>query len=130
VADQLADAARRIFADTPVPAHVAYTGTPRRYPSAVESEAVRIAGEALANARAHAACRAVRVTCAYGRRALRLEVRDDGQGFDPARGAANGHFGLVGMRERAGAIGARLTVERAPGRGTAVRVVIPLHGAH
>ncbi len=102
----------------------------RRYAPAVEAEALRIAGEALANARKHAACRAVRVTCAYGRRALRLEVRDDGRGFDPDRAAANGHFGLVGMRERAGAIGARLTVESAPGRGTAVRLELPLNDAH
>jgi signal transduction histidine kinase len=70
----------------------------------------------------------VRVTCAYAPRELRLEVRDDGRGFDPARAAANGHFGLVGMRERAAAIGARLTIDSAPGRGTAVLVVIPLDG--
>jgi signal transduction histidine kinase len=70
------------------------------------------------------------VTCRYGRRALRLEVRDDGCGFDPARAAPSGHFGLVGMRERAGAIGARLTVDSAPGCGTVVRVVIPVNGAH
>jgi signal transduction histidine kinase/ligand-binding sensor domain-containing protein len=122
---QLAEAARRTFADTDVDARVSHTGTPRRYPAAVEAEALRIGGEALTNARKHAACRTVRVTCAYGRRALRFEVRDDGRGFDPAQAAANGHFGLVGMRERAGAIGAHLTVESAPGRGTAVLVVIP-----
>jgi signal transduction histidine kinase len=68
------------------------------------------------------------VTCAYAPRELRLEVRDDGRGFDPAWAAANGHFGLVGMRERAAAIGARLTIDSAPGRGTAVLVVIPLDG--
>ncbi len=101
----------------------------RRYAPAVEAEALGVAGEALANARAHAACRTVRVTRAYGRRALRVEVRDDGRGFDPALAAATGHFGLVGLRERAGALGARLTVESAPGRGTAVRVDTPLGGA-
>jgi signal transduction histidine kinase len=126
---QLAEAARRTFADTDVDARVSHTGTPRRYPAAVEAEALRIGGEALTNARKHAACRTVRVNCAYGRRALRFEVRDDGRGFDPARAAANGHFGLVGMRERAGALGAHLTVESAPGRGTAVLVVIPTDGA-
>jgi signal transduction histidine kinase len=128
VADQLADAAGRIFADTGVSAHVAHTGTPRRYPSTVEAEVLRVAGEAMANARAHADCRWVRVTCGYEPGALRLEVRDDGRGFDPARAAADGHYGLVGMRERASAIGARLTVESAPGRGTVVRLVVPSTG--
>jgi signal transduction histidine kinase/ligand-binding sensor domain-containing protein len=129
VDDQLAEAARRIFADTGVVARVSHTGTPRRYPPDVEAEALRIGTEALTNARKHAACRTVRVTCAYRRRSLRLEVRDDGRGFDPARAAANGHFGLVGLRERAAAVGARLTIDSAPGRGTAILVVIPLNGA-
>jgi signal transduction histidine kinase len=128
VADQLADAAGRIFADTGVSAHVAHTGTPRRYPSTIEAEVLRVAGEAMANARAHADCRWVRVTCGYEPGALRLEVCDDGRGFDPARAAADGHYGLVGMRERASAIGARLTVESAPGRGTVVRLVVPSTG--
>jgi signal transduction histidine kinase len=101
VDDQLTEAVRRTFADTDVDARVSHTGTPRRYPPAVEAEALRIGTEALANVRQHAACRRVRVTCAYAPRELRLEVRDDGRGFDPARAAANGHFGLVGMRERA-----------------------------
>ena len=69
------------------------------------------------------------VTCGYGRRALRVEVRDDGRGFDPTRAAADGHFGLVGMRERAAAVGARLTIESAPGRGTTVVLVIPVEDA-
>jgi signal transduction histidine kinase len=129
VSEQVAESARRTFAGTDVDARVEHTGHVRRYAPAVEAEALRIAGEALANARTHARCRTVRVACGYGRRELRLEVRDDGRGFDPTRAAPNGHFGLVGLRERAGALGARLTVESAPGRGTAVRVVIPTDGA-
>jgi signal transduction histidine kinase len=129
VAEQVAAAARRTFAGTDVDARVEHRGRVRRYPPAVEAEVLRIAGEAMANARAHADCRTVRVACGYGRRELRLEVRDDGRGFDPARAAPDGHFGLVGLRERAGTLGGQLTVESAPGRGTAVLVVIPTDGA-
>ncbi|MBC7841573.1 MAG: ATP-binding protein [Gemmatimonadaceae bacterium] len=85
--------------------------------------------EALTNARNHAACDTVLVTCAYGRRALRVEVRDDGRGFDAKQAGANGHFGLVGMRERAAAIGARVSIESTPGRGTTVVLVIPRNGS-
>lgn len=128
VAVQVGEAARRNFAGTDVEASVERTGRVRRYAPAVEAEALRIACKALANARNHAACRSVLVTCGYGRRELRLEVRDDGRGFDPAQPVANGHFGLVGMRERAAALGAQLTVESAPGRGTAILLAVPVTG--
>ncbi len=55
----------------------------------------------------------------------RLEVADDGGGFDPA-GVIGDHYGLVGMRERADAIGAHLTIESAPGRGTKLAVELTL----
>jgi signal transduction histidine kinase len=56
---------------------------------------------------------------------MTLTIRDDGVGFDPAQAAAqalDGHFGLLGARERAEAVGARLTVDSLPGRGTKVMV--------
>jgi signal transduction histidine kinase len=102
---QLAGAARRTFAGTGIEVRVAHTGRVRRYAPPVEAEAFRIATEAMTNARNHAACRTVVATCAYGRGELRVRVRDDGRGFDPARAGANGHFGLAGMRERAAAVG-------------------------
>ena len=125
IAERLADAAHRAFDETNVEVRVAHTGTPRRYDLDVESEVLRIAGEALTNARAHAGCSIVVVTCGYGPRELRVEVRDNGRGFDPSLSAADGHFGLVGMRERAGAIGARLTVRSSPGQGTVILLIIP-----
>jgi signal transduction histidine kinase len=80
----------------------------------------------MVNARTHAACDAVEVTCGADRRALTVRVHDNGRGFDPAAAAANGHYGLVGMRERAAAIGARLTIASGAGRGTEVRLVVPV----
>ncbi|MBC7841705.1 MAG: hypothetical protein H7099_05310 [Gemmatimonadaceae bacterium] len=126
LSERLAAVARRIFADTSVDVRITHTGTPRRYASEVESESLRIAGEALANARAHARCNALIVTCAYDPRELRIEVRDDGRGFDLSQAAADGHFGLVGMRERASAIGAQLSVNSVPAQGTVILLVVPI----
>jgi nitrate/nitrite-specific signal transduction histidine kinase len=52
-------------------------------------------------------------------------VRDDGRGFDPSQASPTGHWGLIGMRERAASIGATLTVTSAPGAGTEVVLVLP-----
>jgi signal transduction histidine kinase len=121
---RLANAARRVFAETDVDVRLVVTGPQRRHGQALEEEVLRIAMEAMTNARDHAHGRTVTVTCAYGERELCVRVRDDGRGFDPARAMANGHFGMAGMRERAASIGARLTVTSAPGRGTDVLLVV------
>ena len=57
----------------------------------------------------------------------RLEVADNGAGFEPAA-VAGEHYGLVGMRERADAIGAQLAIDSRPGRGTKVAVELALDG--
>lgn len=90
-------------------------------PLTVEQELWRILQEAVHNVGRHA--RAQRVTVRYEVSHSRtvLEIRDDGRGFAPAS-ITGDHFGLVGMRERAAAIGAALEIDTAPGRGTTVRV--------
>ena len=90
-----------------------------------EYQLLRIAQEAISNSlrHAHAGKIDVRLTAA-GKRA-ELLIRDDGEGFDVAR-EQFGHFGVAGMRERAGEIGARLTIESAPGQGSRVCVSFPL----
>jgi signal transduction histidine kinase len=57
-------------------------------------------------------------------------VEDDGVGFDPDRVPGEGHFGLLGMRERAEALGGTLTVESAPGAGTTIVVEVPSADPH
>ncbi|MBC7843249.1 MAG: hypothetical protein H7099_13090, partial [Gemmatimonadaceae bacterium] len=123
--DQLADAARRTFAGTEVDVRVEREGTPRAYPGDVEAEVVRIATEALVNARKHSACRSVVVRWVHERRGLRVSVTDDGTGFDQRDASRNGHWGLQGMHERAAAIGATLTINSDARRGTDVVVSIP-----
>jgi PAS domain S-box-containing protein len=88
----------------------------------------RVAQEALANAVRHAEPRTVTLTLGAERDRLRLEVRDDGCGFDRATlGAAA--LGLVAMEERAVALGGHLAIRSAPGAGTVVRLQCPLAAA-
>ena len=123
--DRLSESAYRTFAGCGIAVEVERVGTPRRYPESVEAEVVRIATEAMSNARQHASCRRVEIWCSYGRRHLQVRVRDDGRGFNPHEQAPIGHWGLVGMRERSAAIGARLAITSAPGAGTEVLLVLP-----
>jgi signal transduction histidine kinase len=126
---RLADAAQRIFARTDVAARVDVTSALPPLAPAVDEAVYRIVTEAMVNARTHAGCTTVVVTCGAAGHDLALGVRDDGRGFDPTAAAADGHYGLVGMRERAATIGARLTIESAAGRGSEVRLVVPARAA-
>jgi PAS domain S-box-containing protein len=85
----------------------------------------RIAQEALANASRHAGARAIRLTLAVTGRGLELEIADDGRGFAPATRRGSDALGLVGMEERALALGGRLELRSAPGEGTLVRLTCP-----
>jgi nitrate/nitrite-specific signal transduction histidine kinase len=93
-----------------------------RLPTDVSVALYRIAQEALNNVARHSGATTATVTLSpldEPGEGLRLEIRDDGAGFDPA-GLEAGRLGLGIMRERAEAIGATLTVSSAPGRGTTV----------
>ena len=94
-----------------------------RLPSDAETALYRIAQEALTNVAKHA--RAANVDVILERRAdsVLLIIEDDGVGFDPAASAGAGQgFGLVGMQERAGLVGAMLEIESSAGKGTTVFV--------
>lgn len=88
----------------------------------------RVLQEAILNVRKHAAARHVEIELTSERGALRLCVRDDGRGFDPAI-LPRGHFGLLFMRERVEGCGGRLEVRSRPGSGSEVRATVPV-GAH
>jgi ligand-binding sensor domain-containing protein/signal transduction histidine kinase len=91
-------------------------------------ELLQIAREAVANAITHAQASRIEVCLGRSGDQLTLCVNDDGRGFDPNHvpGAGVGHFGLIGMRERAASIGA-LKLETGPGQGTRVEVTIDLN---
>lgn len=101
-------------------------GKERRLPPEVELALYRIAQEALNNVARHSRASHAEVRLSFGEQTTELEVSDDGVGFtvpqSPTDFAPNGHFGLLGMYERASLIGARLEVESAPGKGTRLKV--------
>jgi signal transduction histidine kinase/ligand-binding sensor domain-containing protein len=108
-------------------------GTPRHLHPLLRDEVYRIAAEALRNAFRHAEARHIESEILYEERQLRLRVRDDGKGLDPAvlRGEGRpGHFGLLGMRERATLIGARLDVWSKLHSGTEIELTVPASRAY
>lgn len=97
----------------------------RRLPIAIEEEIYRIAQEGLNNVVKHAAAREVTIKIKYGENALRLEMRDDGAGFDTQLASQSGGVGLRGIQERANKLGGSLKIESTPGKGTRLTVKIP-----
>ncbi|MFE9691857.1 sensor histidine kinase [Micromonospora sp. NPDC005806] len=123
----LTDALRRLCAATERD-----TGTAVRFtvagtvvPLGVDNEValLRVAQGALANVRRHAHARHIAVTLTYGDKEVMLDVYDDGTGFDPA---VTTGFGLTGIRERIAHLHGTVTIESAPGEGTALAVSLPL----
>jgi NarL family two-component system sensor histidine kinase LiaS len=89
-------------------------------PPGIEDALFRIAQEAVSNALRHGRPERLAIRLVAQDSACALTIEDDGVGFDPQ--TATTHFGLRGMRERAAEIGARLTVQAAPGKGCSVQV--------
>jgi signal transduction histidine kinase len=106
-------------------------GKTRRLPANAEETLFRIAQEALANVASYARVDKATVTLRTMPHSVRLTIADDGCGFDPsaARRPARDHgWGLMIMKERAAALGAALTVDSAPGRGTRITVILENDG--
>jgi signal transduction histidine kinase len=105
------------------------TGQVRRLAPDLELAAYRIVQEALNNALQHAQAAHVWVEVHFEEQQLVLSVRDDGQGFDapdlPDALARQGHFGLMGIRERALLYGGQLTIRSVPDEGTQLTVRLP-----
>jgi signal transduction histidine kinase len=113
----------RIGAELAISARFEVRGPERPLPAATEVVLLRAGQEALANVRKHAHARGISVTLSYDSRAVRLEVSDDGAGFDPD--VVNGGYGLRGMRGRIVQVGGSLLVRARPGAGTSLSVQVP-----
>jgi signal transduction histidine kinase len=110
-------------------AAVRFTGGPvPRLTAAAEEAAYRIAQEALHNALRHGSPSTVEVRLGASGGAVRLEVADDGRGFDVGPAGAAGRLGLSSMRDRARAAGGRLELSSRLGAGTTVRLLMPVGG--
>jgi signal transduction histidine kinase/ligand-binding sensor domain-containing protein len=101
---------------------------PARLPHEMEQNLLRIAQEAVTNSLKHAGAGQVWIRLQVQARKLYLRIKDDGRGFPDSEvfNAAGGHFGLIGMRERAERLGGELRLESNPGSGTLVEVMVPL----
>jgi signal transduction histidine kinase len=110
----------------PLPTTVLAAGAQRHSPQ-IESAVYFCCLEALQNAAKHAEGATAAVIELWDEDSLRLEVRDDGAGFDP--GLVTGGVGFTSMRERLAAVNGELTITSSPGRGTRVSAVIPLRAA-
>ncbi len=96
-----------------------------RLPSVLENAVYRMAQEALNNACGHSRSERIELTLRQEGGKLHLEVRDWGVGFDP-QAVPEDHFGLEGIRERARLLGGELRIESEPGKGTVVKITLPI----
>jgi signal transduction histidine kinase/ligand-binding sensor domain-containing protein len=128
VAAAIEDAAKRATESKDIRLKLRLNASPRTLPPETQYNLVRIAQEAVTNAVKHSSGRNVEVSLEADAEELILTIKDDGRGFvtENADGSRVGHYGLIGMRERAMQIGAELTFDSAPARGTTVRVSLPL----
>lgn len=124
----LAEMTRRLAAEVGVHTQFEVGGTLRPLPKQVENNLLRIGQEAVNNAVRHARAENISVRLVFDATSVRLNVKDDGRGFDAEAqaGGSNGHFGLVGMRERAREMGGDVRVGSRPGEGCEVEVNVPV----
>ncbi len=118
--------------DRPISFSVTLIGSPKLMDAFVRDEAYRIGREALGNAFQHSGATRIEAEFTYDRTLLRIRIRDDGVGIgqQTVNGGKPGHYGLVGMRERAQTIGSRLVIRSRPGAGTEIDLEIPAHVAY
>jgi signal transduction histidine kinase len=104
------------------------TGAERQLEPFVERAVIRIIGEGLRNVGQHSGASNAKVILRYDNEQVVATIEDDGKGFESNElptAEERGHYGIVGMRERAEGVGGQLVVRSEPGRGTIVRATIP-----
>jgi signal transduction histidine kinase len=127
----LLSGARQITAGTDIQVNLETKGAVQPLPEVVEENLLRIGQEAVTNVFKHAQATAIGIQLVFDPLRVTLEIQDNGVGFNPetSAGARDGHFGLLGMSERAKRLGGQLSLVSAPGQGATIRVEIPLDPA-
>lgn len=97
---------------------------PHALPQAWEDNLLRVGQEVLTNTIRHARATHFKAHLVFDPEMIRMELRDDGRGFDPE--SRHDGFGLRGIKERVESMGGKLTIESAEGKGTAIVVDLPL----
>ncbi len=112
-----------------IPVDFRVSGRERRLPPEIELALYRIGQEGLSNVARHARASCAQIQLDFGADITTLSIQDDGRGFtlpeSPAEMTGSGHFGLLGIQERAELMGARLLIESAPGEGTRLTIALP-----
>lgn len=121
----LAETARRLTQETGIHAQVEVNGSFRPLAHTVEDNLLRIGQEAINNAVKHSQAQRILVNLVFDARRVQLIVRDDGRGFTNQAGR-NGHFGLLGMEERAEQMGGTLSIQSGDGYGTEIVADVPI----
>jgi NarL family two-component system sensor histidine kinase YdfH len=117
---------KRFSNATGIPCEI-HGGVSADVPEHIAEHAHRIVSEALTNITRHAQAQQVWLEVSSYTEFLKIIISDNGMGFDPqALSVSRGHYGLLGMRERARLAGGTVTVESKPGAGTSVRLTLPL----
>jgi two-component sensor histidine kinase len=121
-------AARRWVAGSRVDVRVNVLSVQCKLSADREQNLLRIAQEAVANAVKHATANVIWLELTLEKDLLKLRVKDDGKGFEPLNtfSVSGGHFGIVGMRERAERLGGKFNLASQPGSGTQVEVSVPI----
>jgi signal transduction histidine kinase len=124
----VADAARQITQERNIRLKLNLDETQPELPAEVQYNLLCIAQEAMSNAVKHSGAHTIEVGLNYSGRDLRMSVRDDGCGMSTEAnpGGQAGHYGLIGMRERASQMGAEFELASFPGRGTRISVQVPV----
>ncbi|MGH7980403.1 MAG: sensor histidine kinase, partial [Limisphaerales bacterium] len=129
--NNLADALREILKQMSngmgIETRLEALGRMRRLAPMIENNILRVGQEAISNATKHSGAKKIDVTLQFLDQQFRLQVTDDGCGFDPKNPpTSQGGFGLIGMRERAGELKGHLNIHSSPGRGSSLVLDVPL----
>jgi signal transduction histidine kinase len=123
---------RQVAGGAGIQIQVESSGEPVALSEIVEESLLRIGQEAITNAVKHSGARSIKMDLQFSPKAVVLQIRDDGRGFAPEAcdGPKDGHFGLLGIRERAERLAGQVSITSAPGAGAVVRVEIPINDSN
>lgn len=122
-------AAKRAVLDQPIQLHIEVSGEARRLDPDIETTVLRVCREALINVVKHAHATTLNLSMSFRERTFELHVCDDGRGISAAAlaaAAANGHWGVSGMKERTARAGGTLEIRDNAGGGTQIHLSLPI----
>jgi len=128
----LLTSARQITGDNGIRIESESSGSPASLSEIVEENLLRIGQEAVTNTVKHAKATRIGIHWEFRPEQVVLRINDNGIGFNPetCQGPKDGHFGLLGIRERTERVGGSVKIESVPGTGTVISVEIPLAAAN